>query len=83
MSESFFKHVSIMIKHHRKQAQLTRLALANLAGVGKTVIYDIENGKRTIKLDTLMKILNILNIKVTLKSPLIERKDTERENQKS
>jgi len=43
-----------------------------MSGVGKTVIYDIEKGKETIQLDTLRKILNVLNIKIELTSPLMD-----------
>jgi HTH-type transcriptional regulator/antitoxin HipB len=41
-----------VIKMHRKAAKLSRAQLAEMAGVGKTVIYDIEKGKETIQLDT-------------------------------
>jgi len=61
-----------VIRMHRKAAGLSRSQLAELAGVGKTVIYDIENGKETIKLNTLRKILKVLNIKIELTSPFIE-----------
>jgi len=61
-----------IIKRHRKAAGLSQLQLAELAGVGKTVIFDIEKGKETIQLDTLRKVLRILNIKVRLESPLME-----------
>ena len=61
-----------VIRMHRKAAGLSRSQLAELAGVGKTVIYDIENGKVTIKLNTLRKILKVLNIKIELTSPFIE-----------
>ena len=60
-----------IIRRHRKLAGLSQLQLAELAGVGKTVIYDIEKGKVSVKLDTLRKILKVLNIKVTLKSPVM------------
>ena len=60
-----------VIKMHRKAARLSRTQLAEMAGVGKTVIYDIENGKETIQLDTLRKILKVLNIKFELTSPLM------------
>jgi y4mF family transcriptional regulator len=60
-----------VIKIHRKAAGLSRKQLAEMAGVGKTVIYDIEKGKETIQLDTLRKILKVLNIKIELKSPLM------------
>jgi HTH-type transcriptional regulator/antitoxin HipB len=61
-----------VIKMHRKAAKLTRAQLAEMAGVGKTVIYDIEKGKKTIQLDTLRKILKVLNIKFELTSPLMK-----------
>jgi DNA-binding XRE family transcriptional regulator len=37
--------ISEIVLFHRKKSGLTRNQLADLAGVGKTVIYDIENGK--------------------------------------
>jgi transcriptional regulator with XRE-family HTH domain len=61
-----------VIRLHRKVAKLSRVQLAELAGVGKTVIYNIEHGKESVQLDTLQKILNVLNIKIVLTSPLME-----------
>ena len=61
-----------LIRMHRKAAKLSRIKLAELAGVGKTVIYDIEKGKESVQLDTLRKILKVLNIKIVLTSPLME-----------
>lgn len=58
-----------LVKRHRKTAGLTQLGLANLAGVGKTVVFDIEKGKPSIQLDTLLKILDALNIQIELKVP--------------
>lgn len=63
--------IGALIKTHRKAANLSRVDLAEIAGVGKTVIYDIENGKESVRLDTLMKILKVLNIKLLLTSPLM------------
>ncbi len=61
-----------IILFHRKKSGLTRNQLADLAGVGKTVIYDIEKGKETIRFLTLQKVLKALNIKITFTSPLME-----------
>lgn len=58
---------------HRKQAGLSRIELALIAGVGKTVVYDIENGKETIRLNTLLKVFEALNISISLDSPLMDR----------
>lgn len=55
---------------HRKQAGLSREELANLAGVGKTVIYDLEKGKETLRWATVMAILDALNIELAWNSPL-------------
>jgi y4mF family transcriptional regulator len=60
-----------IIRFHRKAARLSQLQLAELAGVGKTVVFDIEKGKETVQLDTLRKILHILNIEVILSSPMM------------
>ena len=61
-----------IIRMHRKAAKLSRVHLAELAGVGKTVVFDIEMGKESVQLDTLRKILKVLNIKIILKSPLMD-----------
>ena len=61
-----------VIRMHRKAARLSRDKLAEISGVGKTVIYDIEKGKETIQLDTLLKVLSVLNIKIELTSPLMD-----------
>ena len=64
------KSLARIIREHRKAANLSQLQLAELADVGKTVVFDIEKGKETIKLATLRKILKVLNIKAVLISPL-------------
>ncbi len=69
MSE--LKELATVIRMHRKAAKLTQLQLAELAGVGKTVVFDIEKGKETVKFLTLKKILNVLNIEIQLRSPLL------------
>ena len=63
--------MSEIVLFHRKKSGLTRNHLAELAGVGKTVIYDIEKGKETIRFSTLQKVLEALNIKITFTSPLM------------
>lgn len=65
--------LSKIIKKHRKAAGLSQLQLAEMAGVGKTVVFDIEKGKETIQLDTLRKLFRVLNIKVVLQSHLMNQ----------
>ncbi|MDP1620794.1 MAG: helix-turn-helix domain-containing protein [Bacteroidales bacterium] len=71
-----------IIRMHRKVAKLSRVQLAELSGVGKTVIYDIEKGKESVQLDTLRKIFKVLNIRILLKSPLMDNFQNS-ENEKS
>ena len=74
------KELADIIRMHRKAAKLSRDKLAEMSGVGKTVIYDIEKGKETIQLNTLRKILGVLNIKIELTSPLMDNlRNTENE----
>ncbi len=65
--------IGSIVRFHRKEAGLSRIDLADIAGVGKTVIYDIENGKETVRLNTLLKILGALNVSIFLDSPLMNR----------
>jgi len=62
-----------VIRKHRKAAGLSQRQLAEMAGVGKTVVFDIEKGKETIKVNTLRKILKVLNIKVQLTSQIMDQ----------
>ncbi len=67
------KVLAMVIRNHRKSAGLSQRRLAEIAGIGKTAVFDIEKGKETIQLDTLRKILKVLNIKVQLNSPLLNQ----------
>jgi HTH-type transcriptional regulator/antitoxin HipB len=64
-----------VIRRHRKRAKLTQKELAELAGVGKTVVFDVEAGKRTVQLNIVLAILDALNIRVNLESPLMHSED--------
>lgn len=58
------------IKDHRKKSGLTQLQLADLAGIGKTTVFDIEKNKETVRFNNLLAVLQVLNIKIEFKSPL-------------
>jgi HTH-type transcriptional regulator / antitoxin HipB len=62
--------LSELIFQTRKRASLTQAELADLAGVGKTVVWDLEHGKFTVRLETLIKILTSLNIELIARSPI-------------
>ena len=74
-------NLSKIILFHRKQAKLSRNDLAELAGLGKTVIYDLEKGKKTVKWSTILTVLQALNIEISFQSPLME--EYEKSNRKN
>ncbi|MEZ4819931.1 MAG: helix-turn-helix domain-containing protein [Bdellovibrionota bacterium] len=59
------------LRFHRKKAGLSQKDLAKLASVGKTVIYDLEKAKESVQLDTLLKVLNALNIHMVFQGPMM------------
>ncbi len=59
-----------MVRQHRKHAGLSQAELAKLAGVGKTVVFNVEHGKETVQYDTLLKICRVLNIAISFHGPL-------------
>lgn len=70
--QATFNEIAEVVKYHRKKSGLNRVELARLAGVGKTAVFDVEHGKKTVQMETVIKILNVLNINIELKSPLME-----------
>ena len=63
------QEIANIVHYYRKQSGLSQQELARIAGVGKTVIYDIEKGKESIRLSTLLKVLDILNIQMRFDTP--------------
>ena len=61
-----------IIKFHRKYAGISRESLAEISGLGKTSIYDIEKGKETVKIQTLLKVFKALNISIEVNSPIMK-----------
>ena len=62
--------IAKIVHYYRKKSGLTQNDLARLAQVGKTSVFDIEKGKETVQLNTLLRVLDILNIKLKLEPPL-------------
>lgn len=61
------------VRFHREAAGLSRRALSELAGVGTTALYDVEHGKETAQLRTVLRLLEALNVDLRLASPLMDR----------
>ena len=69
-----------IVKYHRKKAGLSQNALANIAGIGKTVVFDIEKGKETVQFKSIESVLKALNINILFDSPLMDKYNKEHEN---
>ncbi|EHQ06489.1 helix-turn-helix domain protein [Leptonema illini DSM 21528] len=59
------------IAEHRRQAGLSRVELALRADVGKTILYDLEHGRTSVRLDLLMRILTVLGMQLHLSGPFV------------
>jgi transcriptional regulator with XRE-family HTH domain len=66
----FSLEIAKAVRFHRKQAKLSQKQLSEYAAIGKTAVFDIEHGKPTVRMETLLKVLNILNIKLIIAAPL-------------
>ena len=64
-----YHNIGAMVRHYRKKQQLTLVELANKAGVGKTAVFDVEHGKCSVQLQTLVKILDALDIHLVFRTP--------------
>ena len=69
------QEIANIVHYYRKQSGLSQQELARLAGVGKTVIYDIEKGKESVRLSTLLKVLDVLNIQMKFDTPFPQTMD--------
>ncbi len=66
------RQLANIILFHRKRSGLTQVELAEMAGVGKNMVYELEKGKQSIQLDNILRVLQVLNIELTFQSPLRE-----------
>ena len=67
-----YADLSRMLIWHRKRSKISQQMLADLAGVSRTAVQRLECGVTPVQIDTLLKILNILNIEMSYTSPLME-----------
>lgn len=72
MGELDQDNLAEIIRFHRKKSGLSQVELALMAGVGKTLIFDLEKGRKTVQLDSVIKVISILNIKIRFDSPLMD-----------
>ena len=62
---------SSLIEFHRKQAGLSQIELADIAGVSRKVVQNIEGGKTSFEWRNLDALLHVLNIRLEPTGPLV------------
>ena len=67
------KQLGNLITFHRKKAGLTQVGLAELAGVSRSVVQNLEAGKGRTIWKHVEAVLNILNIELEPTGPLIQQ----------
>ena len=66
------KQLGNLITFHRKKAGLTQVGLAELAGVSRSVIQDLEAGKGRTVWEHVASIMSVLNLEFQPVGPLVE-----------
>ncbi len=61
-----------LIRFHRRQANLSQVDLAQISGVSRIVIQSIEAGEDGIRWRNLCAILEVLNISLVPRGPLVD-----------
>jgi HTH-type transcriptional regulator / antitoxin HipB len=54
------------IRKYREQAGLTQAELADMAGLNRTYLSDLEQGKETEQLRRILRVLKLLGVRATL-----------------
>lgn len=55
------------IRKERKLQQITQAELASLCGVGVRFVSELENGKATLELQKVLKVLSCIGLELKLK----------------
>ena len=58
-----------IVRNARKLQHVTQVQLSQLADVGVRFVRDLEDGKATLQLDKVMRVLETLGISVILSTP--------------
>ena len=61
--------IGTLVQSERKRQGITQLQLAGMAGTGIRLISDIENGKETVQVQKLLKVLHTLGLGLFVFSP--------------
>jgi y4mF family transcriptional regulator len=75
--------INIQIKKLRKKLGLTQIEFAKRAEIGLRFLRELEQGKKTVRLDKLNQVLDFLGMHLELKRNEDISQETESKNSKS
>ena len=61
------KDIGQCVRHQRKAQGATQADFASLCGVGTRFISDLENGKSTMELGKVLKVLKCLGLEISIR----------------
>ena len=63
------EEIGNLVRAERKRQNVTQLQLAGLAGTGIRFVSDLENGKGTVQVQKLLKVVQTLGLGMFIFSP--------------
>ena len=54
------------VRARRRSLRLTQQQLADLAGCGTAFLYQLENGKPSVRIDKLVEVLHVLGLQLAI-----------------
>ncbi|MBT2253860.1 helix-turn-helix domain-containing protein [Priestia megaterium] len=69
------KYMGVKIKEYRKTMKLTTMELGYLSGTSQSTISEIERGTRSIQVESLAKICNVLGVTINDVLPITASKE--------
>lgn len=62
----YMDELSRIVKGRRKELGIDQETAARLAGVSRKTVSEIERGKQTIRLDVLLRVLDVLGLRMEI-----------------
>lgn len=67
------KDIASLVVFHRKKAGSTQVELAEIAGVSRFIVQEIEAGRDRTRWKHMLSVLESLNLKLEPKGPLVDQ----------
>lgn len=62
------RDLAAAVRARRKALGVTQIELARLAGCGPVFVYALESGKKTLRLDKLIDVLEVLGLEIVVRA---------------